>query len=143
MGEDDGPEVVHRDAPSTHGNLLLGEAVGQVQHERLVVEEAGERRQRLAEALAGTLAHPGGREAPVGITPHGLARVVGNAVARDYCHLADAPVLEPLERVTHERPVRDGQERRHDAGVVAVRFAGEHHGLGGVHGITTRRSPRI
>ena len=143
MGEDDGPEVVHRDAPEHARQPVLGEAVGQVQHERLVVEEAGQRRQRLAEALAGMLAQPGGREAPVGVTPHGLARVVGNAVARDDCHLADAPVLEPLERVTHERAVRDGQERRHDAGVVAVRFAGEYHGLGGVHGVTTRRSPRI
>ena len=143
MCQDDGPESVDSDAVEHARQTLLGEAVGQVQHEGLVIDEAGQRRQRLAEALAGKLAHPGGRKAPVGITPHGLARVVGNAVARHYCHLADASVLEPLERVTHERAVRDGQERRHDAGVVTVRFAGEHHGLGGVHGSITRGSPRI
>ena len=109
MRQDNGPEVVDLDAFEHGRQPVLGEAVGEMQDERLVVDECGQRRQRLAEALAGMLAQPAGLEAPLGTAIHGLTRVVGNAVACDDCHLPDASVLKPLERVTHERAVRDGQ----------------------------------
>jgi len=121
---------------------VLGETVGQVQHKWLVLHEAGQRCERLPEALAGNLEEPVGPEAPMGAVADGVPGALRDTVARDDGNFANATIVEPVECVGEERAVREGDERRCEPPSV-VGLAGEQHSLRGPHAQVTARCTPI
>ena len=143
MHDDDRLELPRQVSSKQVRQALPGKAVGQVEHERLTVQEARERRERVAEALALALKKPVQFERPAAIER--LPRLVGKPVARDDGHLPDARLAQPVERVSEQRTVRHWQKGRRRCLPVADpegrpvpvrcdgRLAGEDDRLGGCH----------
>ena len=125
MRKNDRPDLVCVRVTEDTREVLLGETVAQVQDKWLILDEAGQRRQRLPEALAGNLEEPAGPKGRAGAVAHCVPSALRDALAREDGNLANATILEPVQRVSEERAVRDGGERRRGPASVTIGVAGK------------------